>query len=170
MVKSMVVIVSAFVFIFCLGLPLAEARSLRTAEADDLLELTGVRGNRVSEVELYQQIVERFRAEDEIGLVSRVQTMLRQFPLSAHADNALYLLGKHYYQQKDFPRSIRYLNQLERDYPNSNKLVSAKFIKAMTFRRMNLDEQAQGVFQDLVRRYPGSPEAYRAMNELRVRR
>ncbi|HEY8269998.1 MAG TPA: tetratricopeptide repeat protein, partial [Pseudobdellovibrionaceae bacterium] len=97
-------------------------------------------------------------------------TFITRFPSSPYADNVLYLAGRRAFSAKNYAEAIKYYQKVITQYSRSNKAVAAKFAKAVTYKKMNLEPQAEGVLNDLRRRYPGSPEAFRAENELKLMR
>lgn len=135
-----------------------------------MIELTGKDPSKVDESALYAEIFNAYRAGDEIGFKSRMQTFMTRFPNSSYADNVLYLAGRLAFSTKNYAEAIRYYQKVITLYPRSNKVVAAKFAKAVAYKQMNLAPQAKSVLSDLRKRYPGSPEAFRAENELKLMR
>lgn len=133
-----------------------------------LVELTGQDVTKEDDLTMYAQMVSSFQKDDEIGLKSRLQSLLQRFPQSAYADNALYLAGRMAVDHKDYAEAIKYFSQIERDYPKSNKVTAAKFAKAMTYKAMNLPELSAKVLNEVRSRYVGSPESFRANAELKI--
>jgi TolA-binding protein len=133
-----------------------------------MIELTGKDPSKIDDVTLYSELVKAYRANDEIGFKSRLQTFMTRFSSSSYADNALYLAGRMAFQNKNYGEAIKYYQRVVTQYPRSNKVVSAKLAKGLAYKKMNLQPQAKSVFLDLRKRYPGSPEAFRAENEMKI--
>lgn len=133
-----------------------------------MIELTGKDPSKIDEKTLYSEIVGAYRANDEIGFKSRLQTFVSRFPNSPYVDNCLYLAGRMAFSNKNYAEAIRYYQKVITQYPRSNKVVAAEYAKASAYKKMNLGPQAKYVFQDLRKRYPGSPESFRAESELRL--
>lgn len=133
-----------------------------------MIELTGKDPSKVDEKTLYSELVSAYRGNDEIGFKSRLQTFITRFPQSAYADNALYLAGRMAFSNHNYAEAIKYYQKVATQYPRSNKVVAAQFAKAAAYKKMNLQPQAKSVFQDIRKKFPGSPEAFRAENELRM--
>lgn len=133
-----------------------------------MIELTGKDPSKVTEGELYAEIFGAFRASDEIGFKSRMQTFMTRFPASAYADNVLYLAGRMAFDNRNYAEALKYYQKVITQYPRSNKVVAAKFAKGIAYKRMQLEPQAKGVFANLRKEFPGSPEAFRAENELKL--
>ena len=133
-----------------------------------MIELTGKDPSKVDEATLYSEIVNAYRSNDEIGFKSRMQTFMTRFSASAYADNVLYLAGRMAFSNKNYAEAIKYYQKVITQYPRSNKVVAAEFAKALAYKKMNLESQAKFVFQDLRKKYPGSPESFRAENEMKI--
>lgn len=133
-----------------------------------LVELTGKDITKENDIAMYAQMVSAYQSDDEIGFKSRLQSMLSRFPQSSYADNALFLAGRMAVDHKNYAEAIKYFAQIEKDYPRSNKVVAAKFAKAMTYKRMNLPEFAIMSLKEVRTKYVGSPESFRADVELKL--
>ncbi|WP_413290868.1 tetratricopeptide repeat protein [Bdellovibrio sp. HCB337] len=160
-------------FVLSLSTVSAEAaKKVKDSMSKDalMIELTGKDPSKVSESALYGEIFNAYRSNDEIGFKSRMQTFMTRFPASSYADNVTYLAGRLAFDGKNYAEAIKYYQKVITQYPRSNKVVAAKYAKAVAYKKMNLDPQAKGVFADLRKKYPGSPEAFRAENELKLMR
>jgi TolA-binding protein len=133
-----------------------------------MIELTGKDPSKIDETTLYSEIVAAYRKNDEIGFKSRLQTFMTRFSNSPYADNVLYIAGRMAFNNKNYPEAIKYYQKVITQYPRSNKTVAARLAKGVAYKKMNLTPQAKFVFQDLRKRYPGSPESFRAENELKI--
>lgn len=133
-----------------------------------LIELTGKDDNALNDVDLYSEIVAAYQGQDEIGFKSRMQKFLSKFPKSPFADNTLYLAGVMALENKNYPEALKYLGRLANEYPRSNRMVASQFAKAMAYKRMHLETEAKKVFGEIVQKYPGSPESFRADAEIRL--
>lgn len=133
-----------------------------------LIELTGKDDKSMSDVELYSEIVAAYQNQDEIGLKSRLQLMTSRHAQSHFADNALYLAGRQALENRNYGEAVRFFQRVATEYPRSNRVVSAQFSKALAYKKMNLNAEARKVFREIIQRYPGSPESFRADNEMRL--
>lgn len=132
-----------------------------------LLELTGKDFSKESDISLYSGLVSAYDANNLVAFKGRLQSLLSRFPTSPYADNALYLAGTLAVNNGNYSEAIKYFSEVETKYPRSNKVVAAKFAKAMTYKAMNLKGFAKSNLRQLVKKYPGSPESYRASAELK---
>lgn len=133
-----------------------------------IVELTGKDIKKLSDVEVYGALIDADYANNDIAFKSRLQTLLTDFKNSPLADNALYLAAKRSMMQKDFAGALRHISRIEKDYPRSNKLVSAQLLKALCYKNIGLSEQSKKVFVEVRTRFPGSPESFRAGTELQL--
>jgi TolA-binding protein len=132
------------------------------------LQLSAAPEKNISEDQLYSEIFQRYERNDEIGFKSRLQMLLRKYPDSARADEALYMAGMMAVANKNYGPALKYFNQVLTKYPYSNKANSSLFAKGAVYKKMHLDSLAKETFERVVSHYPGSPEAFRAQNELRL--
>lgn len=132
------------------------------------VELTGRDESKMSDVDLYAEIVAAYQSHDEVGLRTRLQKFMVRHAKSPFADNALYLAGRQALDKKNYSEAIKYFHRVVSEYPRSNRVVSSQFAKAMAYKKMNLEPQARRVFRDIMRKYPGSPESFRADSEMRL--
>ncbi len=163
-------IVNALVMVF-VSLPLfvhAVGAHKAPSKKALILELTGKDTSNVSASELYAEIVGAYQADDELSLKSRLQNLLTKFPQSEYADNALYLAGRMAMDHRNYADAIKQFGKIRRSYPNGDKAAAAEFAKGMAYKKMNLPKFAQQVLQGVKKRYPGSPESFRADSEIKI--
>jgi TolA-binding protein len=118
--------------------------------------------------ELYAELVGSYDRNDEIAFFSRFQTFSAKYAKSPLADDAIYLAGLMSLSNKNYGPALRYFNQVLQKYPLSNKSASALFAKGVTLKKMNLNDESRKVFAKVGKVYPGSPEALRARNEMKI--
>lgn len=136
---------------------------------DELIkELTGRDESKKSDLDVYSEVVAAYQTRDVKTMDARTRHLLLRHPASPFADNALYLLGLAAMEEKRFVDALRYFQRVHDEYPNGNKVAAAQFAKAVAYKNMNLPEQARRAFQEVIRRYPGSPESFRADSETRL--
>lgn len=133
-----------------------------------LIELTGKDITKENDISLYAEMVSAYQDGNKKIFQSRLEALIKRFPQSSYADNALYLAGRMAVDNKNYADAIKYFARIEKDYPRSNKIVAAKFAKAMTYKKMNLPEFAMRALQEVRSRYVGSPESFRADAELKI--
>jgi TolA-binding protein len=117
--------------------------------------------------QLYGELLAAHQRNDNAGFQVRFGAMMKNYSQTPLADDALYLAGLQQVGAKDYGSALKYFNQIIKEYPYSNKRVSALYAKGATYRKMNLDDQAGVIFGKVISQFPGSPESFRAANELR---
>lgn len=133
-----------------------------------LQELTGVQTGRMSESQLFSQILKEVESEN-LGAAQRLAKEFSQrFSKSHLSPRALYSVAQLQANKGKLTDSLRTLAQIEKNYPQSSRAVSAQFLKAMIFKKIHLPNQSSSVLKDLQKRFPGSPEAYRAQVEIQL--
>jgi len=59
--------------------------------------------------------------------------IVNNYPTSDFADDAYYLIGKYYYDQRDYPKSLEALNMVINSYGSHDRAPEAYYLKAMIF-------------------------------------
>jgi TolA-binding protein len=167
MMRKYLVVIVAF-----LGLSF-DAKAKLIPEADLtkealLIELTGKDYKRLKEEDLYAEVITAYRSNNGMALRAHSQTFLRRFAGSHFADNVLYLQGQLALQNRNYAEALRHFQKIYKSYPHSNKVVSAQFSKAVTYKKLNLVAEARRVLREVMNKYPGSPESFRAEAELKL--
>jgi TolA-binding protein len=139
-----------------------------TKQQQLLLELTGRDESKISDIQLYAQIVGAYDSRDEISFKSRMQSFMHRFPHSPYADNVLYLAGMMAVNNVNYPEAVRFFSRVEKEYPTSDKVTAATFAKGMTYKKMNLESFAKQILTQVKSKFPGSPESFRAEVELKM--
>lgn len=156
--------------LFFVSVSSAIKNSNDTLSREELLkELMGPTKGK-DDITLYSEIVAFYQSNDQRRLKHRLQSLMSQFPQSHFIDNALYLAGRQSMENRNYPEAIKYFQKVINEYPQSNRMVSAQFAKAMTYKKMNLSSQSKTVLKDIKKKFPGSPESYRAESEMKLAR
>lgn len=155
-----------FVSVFAIGSP-KSSREMRK-EIDLKAELTGKDLNKMNDDQLYAEVLAQYQRNDSSAMKRALNLLVKKFRNSPHADNALYMVGYSALERGQFAESLQYFQRLLKDYPTSNKAVSAEFSKGLAYRNMKLKSLAQKTFFKVRKKYPGSPESFRAENELKL--
>jgi TolA-binding protein len=117
---------------------------------------------------VYTRLVEAYRKNDLTSVQSHRRTLEKNYPQSIHLDNAYYLTGMLEYQNQFLGEAVRSFNTVTDRFPKSNKRPAALFGLAMSYKRLNLGNEAHRVFNRIAREYPGSPESQRAWMHLQL--
>ena len=137
-------------------------------ELDLKAELTGNDLTKMNDDQLYTEVLSQYQRGDTNSMKRATSLLLKKYKHSPHADNALFIVGYNALEKSRYAEGLQYFQQLLRDYPTSNKAVSAEFAKGIAYRNMKLNDLAQKTFFKVRKKYPGSPESFRAENELKL--
>jgi|JI10StandDraft_1071094.scaffolds.fasta_scaffold54570_6 TolA-binding protein len=147
---------------------MAVVNKTRTNNYDDLVkELEGIKDSK-TDLEYYSEIIADYQSGKYRNLSIRLKGFSKKFPKSPFLDNAYYLAGKLALEEKNYKDSVSYFQRVISEFPMSNKVVAAKFGKAMAYRNMNLNSQSLAVFNEIRRKHPQSPEFFRAETEMKL--
>ena len=117
---------------------------------------------------LYSKILETYRARNAREMETTLGLLLKSYPESVFADNALYLSGLMSFENGDLNGSKLKFDRLLKDFPRSNKAVAALFAKASIERKLGRSNEAKRAFIQVRDLFPGSPEAARVAVELKL--
>jgi TolA-binding protein len=117
---------------------------------------------------LYSEMVRSFQSRDIERLELLLAELLKQFPNSIHADNALVITGQLNISINRSAEALRQFEQVIQDYPFGNRLPAAQFGKSVAYKNLKLYKYANSALDQLKKDFPGSPEAYRAELEKRL--
>jgi tol-pal system protein YbgF len=95
------------------------------------------------------------------------QELLKEYPNSTLADNAVYWIAECYYIQNTFADAQKWYEKLIKDYPQSEHIAQAKYKLGMSLYKQRYQTKAKQYFQDVVKDYPGTEEASRAAEMLK---
>lgn len=141
----------------------------RVTPQNKKIELYGSNGRKArNDRELYGELAASYDRNNEIAFFSRLQAFLESYSKSPLADDALYLAGLMSLSNKNYGPALRYMNEVLKKYPSSNKAAAALFAKGIVLKKMNLASQSKLAFMKVRKSYPGSPEALRAETELKL--
>ncbi|HVK62635.1 MAG TPA: tetratricopeptide repeat protein [Bdellovibrionales bacterium] len=147
--------------------PVAAAEVLKKAEATVKTREPKSAAD-LGEQMLYSKIIETYRMREVAELKKSVQMLLKGYPDSVYADNALYLAGSLGFETNDYAYALLQMDRLINEFPNSNKVVSALLAKASIEKRQGRTAAARASLLKIQKQYPGSPEALRVSVELKL--
>ena len=87
-------------------------------------------------------------------------------PTGQLADNALFWIGETYYIVRDYANAMRYYERVTKDYATENKAPDAALKLGLTFEKTGDLGMARRTFDECIRKYPYSPAAASAKQEL----
>jgi tol-pal system protein YbgF len=90
-----------------------------------------------------------------------------QFPASPLSDDALYMIGECYFSQKKYDKAIESFDDLNVNYPLSNRIAASYWKKALTLVELKKKDEAIAVLRLLITKYPLEDEAKSAQAKLK---
>lgn len=142
--------------------------NLQTSTKKDRMVLTGVDAFGPGEKVAYAKVIQTYRKENLAETRIAVNTLLKFYPRSVYADNALYLQGILQMKKGQTGHAIKSFDQVIQEYKKGNKRASAMFAKSVAYKRLNLKGTAKKYLKMVMKNYPGSVESQRAWMELRL--
>jgi TolA-binding protein len=127
-----------------------------------------VSSEKTGEHYLYSKVLETYRMKKTEEMQKSIELLLKSYPESVFADNAIYLAGLLAFEGGDLTSALKQFDKLLRDYPRSNKAVAALYAKASIEKRSGRISDAKRGFLQVRDLYPGSPEAARVSVELKL--
>lgn len=146
----------------------AITRPSKVQHKEDLLrELEGIKDAK-TDIQYYSEIITDYQTGKYNSLNIRLNSLIRKFPKSSYIDNSLNLAGKLALERKNYLEALKHFQKIISMYPFSNKVPSAQFGKAMAYKFMNLNAQSKNTLIEMRKKYPNSPEYFRAEAELKL--
>jgi tol-pal system protein YbgF len=121
----------------------------------------------ISPQDLYNTAMADYQKGTYELAIDGFQTLIEQFPSNPFADKSVYMIGECYYSQKKFAQAIEKFDELIVDYPASNKLASTYLKKGYSLAELKRKEEAIGVLQFLVSKFPLDEEAKSAQQKIK---
>ena len=147
------------------------------------LALLGVAGcsatlRRPSAKEYHQQAAASFEKEKYLDAADQYQELLDQYPLNPYAEEALLKNAYSHFMEENYVEAIALLKDFERAYPTSPHMPFVKYFLGIAnytqIRSLDRDQavtrRADGFFQDVIDRYPGSAFVLHAEDKSRASR
>lgn len=120
------------------------------------------------EANLYQKGLSQVRDGHYTEAAASFREFLQKYPKTSFAANAQYWVAECYYAQKDYQRAIKEYQALITTYPKSDKVSMAKLRQGLGFADLGMSNEATLFLQKLVKDHPGTPEAEKAENRLKL--
>lgn len=119
---------------------------------------------------LYTRLIESYR-RGQLDEVRRYRELLeKKYPTSIHIDNAYYLNGMLEFQNARYGEALKLFSVVTDKLKRSNKRASALFAKGVTYDRLGIKDLSVSNWKEVIKEYPGSPEAQRAWMHLRLKK
>ena len=109
-----------------------------------------------------------FEKRDYRGAIGRFKDFLKRNPKSKLAPSAQFWIGESHFALKEFDKAIVEYDEVRRRYAQSDKVAGALLREGSAFAELGEKLNARLVLQELVERFPQSPEAARAKQRLKA--
>src|SRR4029077_7410284 len=105
--------------------------------------------------------------KDYKAAIARFREFIKKYPKSTLAGNAQYWIGESLYALKEFDQAIIEFDAVRRRYPQGEKVPAALLKQGFAFAELGEKVNARLILQEVVEKYPQSPEAGRAKQRLK---
>ncbi|HEY4707471.1 MAG TPA: tol-pal system protein YbgF [Thermodesulfobacteriota bacterium] len=149
-----------------------KAAALEKAVAETRSEAASMRANeekapKAEDAEaLYQKGYRETTSKDYPRAVETFQKFLVAYPGHKFAGNAQYWLGEIYYAKGDWEMAILEFDKAVKRYPESEKAPASLLKQGFAFEKIGAKKEARVLLNDLVKKFPASPEAALAKKRL----
>ncbi len=117
---------------------------------------------------LYLKGLDALKAGDVVTARELFTRFLDQNPKHELAANAHYWIGETYYSEKNYESAILSYQEVIKNYPGKEKVVSAMLKQAMAFNEIKDTKSAKFVLRKLIEGFPKSEEAKKSKAMLKV--
>jgi tol-pal system protein YbgF len=117
--------------------------------------------------QMYEASLAQLRRGSTATARSGLREMLKAYPTSDRAGDALYFIGQSY-AAENTDSAIAYYNQVVEKYPTSSRAGSALYNLGLLAERRKETRKAREAYQRVVQKYPQSDEAALARDRLRA--
>jgi tol-pal system protein YbgF len=90
-----------------------------------------------------------------------------KIPKVKRAEEATFLRGESYFKIKQYKKAIVEYSKISEKYTRSTRVPEALYKIGMSFEALGMSEDAKGFYQELVEKYPKSPEAKKARKKVK---
>jgi soluble lytic murein transglycosylase len=122
----------------------------------DALDAVSAKEATLAETDhLLRASVEQFNRDFD-GARSHYLAVIEGHAESSNVPDALYQIGRGFYQQARYGEALKYLQRVEKDYAPSSSARDALGLEAATFIRLRRIDQAIDTYKQFIDRYPGA--------------
>jgi tol-pal system protein YbgF len=106
--------------------------------------------------------------KDYRSAITRFKEFIKKYPKSALIGNAQYWIAESHYALREFDQAIIEFDAVRRKYPRAEKAPAALLKQGFAFAELGEKVNARLILQEVVEKYPQSPEAVRAKQRLKA--
>ncbi len=123
--------------------------------------------SKMSEKQAYTELLKIYKKNDENSLRISAKSFIKKYPKSKFNDNIYYMMGSLKLKGKDYVKSIKYFDKVEKSYARQDKAPYAIYAKGLVYKKLGLHKQAKLSFEKVVSKYSKSGVADKAIQELK---
>jgi tol-pal system protein YbgF len=116
----------------------------------------------------YEAALRVLEQKDYNLAISRFREFVKKYPKSRLANNAQYWIGESYYALRQFDQAILEFDEVRRSDPPGDKVAASLLQQGFAFAELGERVNARLILQEVVEKYPQSPEAARAKQRLKA--
>ena len=120
-----------------------------------------------SEEELYNKAKQAFDQGNTAQARRGFEELIQRYPASTNAGSAQFWIGETFFREKAYEKSILEYQKVIEKYPKGNKVPAALLKQAHAFLALGDKVNSRLILEELVRKYPQSPEAKAASDKLK---
>ena len=117
---------------------------------------------------LYDAGLNAFQARKYDEAQRSFADFMKNYPTHSMAPDAQYYLAECYFQRNQFPDAALAYDTVITKFSKSNRTPGAYLKQGICFSKMNQKAAAKARMNELIKKYPNSPEAARAKNFLKT--
>lgn len=90
-----------------------------------------------------------------------------KIPKTKKTDEATFMKGECLYKLKKYKKAIVEYSKLQEKFKKSNRMAEALYRIGLSFEALGMGEDAQGFYQEVIEKYPKSPEAKKSKQKVK---
>ena len=122
--------------------------------------------SNLSGEEIFKKADQDFVMGDFNMAIQGFNAYLSMSPSGEHAATAQLKLGTSFYYTKQYAPAIEAFTRIINNATDSEQIAGALYRRAQSLRELNKPDEAAADFKNLIKRYPESPEAKLALDDL----
>jgi tol-pal system protein YbgF len=128
--------------------------------------VAAVQEKKPEDVLSYEKALAAYKGGDFEGAIEEFKMLLKEFPKSDRADNAIFWIGESFMALEEFEQAILAYQDVIKKYPKGNKVPNAMIRQADAFLELKDKTSSRLLLKKVVQKYPKSNEAKIALKKL----
>lgn len=129
-------------------------------------ELNKVQQSAVDPEEYLAKAKASLKASDHPAVIEALTSYLKS-PKAKKLEEALLMRAEAFYKAKEFKKAIVDYSKFPEKHPRSPYMSQALYKIGLCFDALGMKDDAKGFYQEVVEKYPKSPEAKKARNKVK---